>query len=342
VTDKRQFIRDLSAGQQVNDLFLLAFASRGQARNGPFWTLKLQDCTGTMEAKLWYPASQAFEELEAGQFVSASGQVGTFRDQLQLNLESLELLGSSPEGLDFGLFLPESAEKPESLYEQLQDLLSLRIDHAPWRKFCRKVLDNPEVRGRLLAAPGAKAMHHAYRGGLLEHTLSVCRVVAALCELYPALDRDTVLAAAAFHDLGKAWEISSGLTRDYTDEGQLLGHIVLGLEKLDPFLAKAKDLDQGLILHFKHLLVSHHGTLEFGSPALPKTVEAMILHFADNIDAKVNQFTAAVEDRSKVGVAGFARSLDRYIYNPRRLTLSGNGKQPPEKGPCQCSLPLKA
>lgn len=341
VTQKRLFVRDLAQGCQVNELFVLAQASRGQARNGPFWTLRLEDATGSIEAKLWSPASLAFEDIPAGQFVLASGVVNSYRDQPQLNLESLELLGPSPEGIDFGLFLPESAEKPESLLLRLEELLAANIGHAPWRKFCRKVLADPEVRSRLLAAPGAKSMHHAYRGGLLEHTLAVCRTVLALCDLYPTLDRDTLLAAAAFHDLGKAWEISSGLTRDYTDAGHLLGHIVLGLAVLEPFLRKDRGLDPELVLHFRHMLVSHHGEREFGSPKLPKTPEAMLLHFADNIDAKIHQFQNAVEDPDKPGIAGYNRALERHVYNPRRVRPDNGTRKPEDKGLSQCLLPLR-
>jgi 3'-5' exoribonuclease len=343
VTEKRIFVRDLGVGDQVGECFLVAQASKGQARNGPFWTVKLQDATGSIEAKLWSPGSLAFDDIAAGQFCIASGSVTTYRDQPQINLDSLTLLGPSPEGVDFGDFIQESAEKPESLYAKLEEFLAQNIGHAPWRRFCRKVLADPEIRAKLLAAPGAKAMHHAYRGGLVEHTLAVCRVVLSLCQLYPMLDRDTLLAAAAFHDMGKAWELSAGLTREYTDEGQMLGHILLGLSLLEPFLRKARDLDPGFILHFKHLLASHHGELAFGSPKTPMTPEAMLLHFADNIDAKVHQFLGAVEDPEKIGVTGFVRGLDRYVYNPARVKPeNGAPKKQQEKGPAQCSLPLKA
>lgn len=343
MTEKRIFVRDLSVGGQISETFLLAQASKGQARNGPFWSLKLQDRSGTIEAKLWSPASLAFDDLQAGQFVVATGTVTTYRDQPQLNLDALETLGSAPEGVDYGSFLPESEEKPEALYAQLEEFLAANIGHAPWRRFCRKVLSDPAIREKLLAAPGAKAMHHAYRGGLVEHTLSVCRVALALCQLYPDLDRDTLLAAAAFHDMGKAWELSSGLTREYTSEGQMLGHIVLSLGILEPFLLKARDLDPGLALHFKHMLVSHHGELAFGSPKTPMTPEAMVLHFADNIDAKIHQFQAAVEDPEKIGVTGYVKALERYVFNPVRVKPeTAQPKKTQEKGPAQCSLPLKA
>ena len=340
--EKRSFVRDLSAGDRVNECFLVAQASKGQAKNGPFWSLRLEDVSGAIEAKLWSPASLAVEDLQAGQFAVATGAVTTYRDQLQITLDGLEPLGVSPEGIDFSHFMAESAEKPEAIYSALEEFLCANIGHAPWRRFCKKVLADADIRAKLLAAPGAKRMHHAYRGGLLEHTLAVCKVVLALCQLYPALDRDTLLAAAAFHDIGKAWELEAGLTRDYTDAGQMLGHIILSLNVLAPFVRKAKDIDPGLMLHFEHLLVSHHGELAFGSPKMPMTPEAMILHFADNIDAKTHQFQEAVKNPDKVGLAGFSSGLDRYVFNPARVRPENAPSKTQDQGPPQCSLPLKA
>ena len=340
--EKRIFVRDLSNGDQVSECFLLAQATKGQAKNGPFWSLKLEDVSGAIEAKLWSPAAQAVEELAPGQFVVATGQVTTYREQLQINLSGLAPLGAAPEGIDFSHFVLESAEKPEVLYAKLEEFLLANIGHAPWRRFCKKVLADPVIRAKLLAAPGAKSMHHAYRGGLLEHTLAVCRAVLALCQLYPSLDRDTLLAAAAFHDIGKAWELSSGLTRDYTDQGQMLGHIVLSMGVLEPFLRKAKDVDPGLALHFKHMLVSHHGEFAFGSPKTPMTPEAMILHFADNIDAKLHQFWNAVKDPDKRGIGPRVPGLDRYVFNPVRVKPDADPCKNQDKGPPQCLLPLKA
>jgi len=221
-----------------------------------------------------------------------------------------------PAEADLNDFLPESPVKPEAVLADIEALCRTELTHKPWRSLIKRILTDPEVRARLLPATGAKAVHHAYAGGLLEHTLAVARTCLALCDLYPHLDRQVLLAAAILHDLGKAWELSSGLSREYTDEGRLLGHIQLGLARIEPFLAKAKDLDEPLVLHLKHLIISHHGEYEFGAPKRPKTPEAFILHFADNIDAKLNTLAGAYAENAVAEQAWtpFQRFLDRYLY----------------------------
>jgi 3'-5' exoribonuclease len=163
----------------------------------------------------------------------------------------------------------------------------------------------------------------------------------ALCDVYPELDRQTLLAGAIFHDLGKAWELSGGLTNDYTDEGRLLGHIQIGQEKLEPFLKRSKNLDEGLKLHLRHLITSHHGEYDFGSPIRPKTPESFVLHFADNMDAKLNIIDQAYEEMDKNGQewSPYMRFLERNIY--RAPTTPDASKKKTDKLENQCSLPLK-
>ncbi len=364
---KAAFVKDLTPGVPVRDLFCITSAKSGQAKNGPYWSLTLEDATGSVEAKIWSPASLAYEGLASGQFVLIEGMTGSYRDKPQLSVDRLEIVPVEAIA-DLSLFIASSAVSPAELLAELEALCRDQIRHKPWRKFCLKILSTLEIRERLLAAPGAKAIHHSYLGGLLEHTLAVCRICAAFCDLYPALDRDVLIAAAMFHDLGKAWELTSGAVRDYTDEGRLLGHIILGIEILDPFLKKAQDLDPDFITHFKHIIVSHHGEYEFGSPKRPKTPEAFVLHFADNADSKLNtvfgafaqddgaQADAEGEDAANAGAPAwspFMRSLDRFVFNPRRAPRqerepaqgeSGRGgrDKSKEKGPVQCSLLLKA
>jgi len=343
VIQKQRSIADLVPGQPVADVFLIGAARLGQAKNGPFWTLTLEDATGQLEAKIWSPAAQAYADLRPGLFALVEGQVGTYRDRPQVNIDRLRVLPAEEFTPDLSQFVLSSAEAPEALLEKLTELCRAEIAHAPWRKFCLKVLSLPEFRDKLLEAPGAKSVHHGYRGGLLEHTLAVCRLVLDICARYPALDRDTLIAAACCHDLGKAWELTSGPARDYTDPGRLLGHIVLSLELLDPLLKKS-GLEPELVLHFKHILVAHHGEYEFGSPRRPKTAEAFVLHFADNIDAKLNQIFGAFETDEPGEWSPFVRTLDRYLYNPARAPREDAPAKPKakEKDITQCLLPLKA
>jgi 3'-5' exoribonuclease len=369
--EKKIFVRDLKPGAPVADVFALAEAKQGQARNGPFWSLQLQDASGRVEGKIWSPQSQAYPELKAGGLVYVEGLAGSYRDQVQISVESLRHVGGFGPGdealadgqerpeIDFSLFVPSSPERPELMLASLEALCKQHLKYPPWRSFSSRVLNDPEIRGRLLVSTGAKAMHHAYIGGLLEHTLSVAGFCMRICDQYPQLDREILLAAAVCHDLGKAWELSSGLVLDYTDEGRLLGHIIIGLEILEPFLNRAK-LDPELVLHFKHIIVSHHGEYEYGSPRRPKTAEAMALHYADNLDAKMHQFAGAF-GAAKKGDQGaetedaqpgdyqpawspYQRSLERFLFSPKptpRPAPTAPAKKTPKKEANQCLLPLK-
>jgi len=314
VIAKAVYIRDISPGQTIQDIFLLAEARTGQSRNGPYWSLVLQDSTGQMEAKVWSPLSQQHPGLSAGQVVQVRALAANYREKCQLTVEQLTEVDAAE--VDLAELLPPSPVEPDSLMAEIEELCRRELTHKPWRALMKKILGDPEIRAKLLPATGAKAVHHAYAGGLLEHTLAVARTCLALCDLYPHLDRQILLVAALLHDLGKAWELSSGLSCEYTDEGRLLGHIQLGLLRVEPFLAKAKDLDETLILHLKHLIIAHHGEYEFGSPRRPKTPEAFILHFADNIDAKLNTLAGAYADLegTEQNWTPFQRYLDRYLY----------------------------
>ena len=339
---KTHFVSDLAPGQPVADIFCIASARLAQAKNGPFWTLELEDVTGRIEAKIWSPAAQAYDALAPGQFVLVEGQVGSYRDRPQVGIDRLRRLDPEEFTPDLADFVPSSSEPPEGLLEKLAELCRAEISYGPWRKFCAKVLSRAEIRARLLEAPGAKNVHHAYRGGLLEHTLAVCRLVLAICDRYPALDRDTLVAAAMCHDLGKAWELSAGPATDYTDAGRLLGHILITLELVEPLLAKA-GVESELALHFKHILAAHHGEYEYGSLRRPKTAEAFVLHFADNIDAKMNQIFNAFPTGEPGEWSPYVRTLERYLYNPPRAPREQPEKPPrPREKDAQCLLPLKA
>ena len=313
---KAVYIRDISPGQTIQDTFLLADARTGQSRNGPYWSLVLQDSSGQMNAKVWSPLSQQHPGLAAGQFVTLRGLAANYRDKCQLTIDQLAPVPEAE--VDPTEYLPPSPVKPAELLAEIEALCRRELTHKPWRGLMKKILADEEIRARLLPATGAKTVHHAYAGGLLEHTLCVARTCLALCDLYPQLDRQVLLVAAILHDLGKAWELSAGLTTDYTDEGRLLGHIQLGLTQVEGFLAKARDLDPALILHLKHLIISHHGEYEFGAPRRPKTPEAFILHFADNIDAKLNTIAGAYAEIEGTEQAWtpFQRYLDRFLYRP--------------------------
>lgn len=344
MNQKKTFIRDLRPGQDVSDIFALAQAQRKEAKNGPYWQLTVVDSSGSIEARIWYPHSQQTPFLRADDFVYIRGQTALFKDQLQLNISDITQIDAQAEGLDLRDFILSSVVPPAQLLENIENILHKELTYAPWRTLCRKLLQDQALRSMLFTAPGAKAVHHAYAGGLLEHTLGVMQVCLALCSVYPQVDKELVLVGALLHDVGKAVELSHGISREYTDAGRLLGHIYLGLELVEPFLAKAK-IPADLALHLKHLLISHHGELEFGSPRRPKTTEAFILHYADNLDAKIHTIEAALEhscaEEAEASVSSgywseYQRSLSRYVFQPQRTPGEEKPAEPtPVKEPAQ-------
>jgi len=337
---KNVFIKNIQANTLVQDLFLIVSANLAQAKNGPYWQLTLQDKTGQIEARIWSPASQNYSNLTPGQIVLIKATAQSYNQQVQLNIDSLQPI--SPEQIDLLEFVPSTSTPPEQLYQEIINLIDQEISFSVWQKIFKSVYTNPEIKEKLLSALGAKKIHHAYVGGLLEHTLAVCRICLSLSKLYPQVDKEILLLAASVHDLGKIYEISMDFGHEYTDPGKLLGHIFLGLEKLQPFLQpyeqdpKTKDL----ILHLKHIILSHHGELDFGSPKQPQTIEAMLLHFADNIDAKVNSMQASIDNVSNPNNnwTEYNRALQRYVYVPNQTPTTNSRHQPKEK---LCSLPLK-
>jgi 3'-5' exoribonuclease len=334
-------IRDFRTGQEVEGVFVLVQARQAASRNGPYWDLRLQDATGQIEAKIWSPLSNEYTDLKAEQVVRVRGQVRTFREQHQLVLSELVHLREGD--FDWSELLPSSDPPPQELLQELKGLCRKELAHPGWKKLCREVLEDKASRERLLAAPAAKAIHHAYRGGLLEHTLNVARTCLAVCELRPDLDREILLVGAVVHDLGKAWELHYGVAPEYTDTGRLLGHIFLGLQVLEPIMGRIEELDSGLLLHLRHLILSHHGEFEYGSPKRPKTKEAFVLHFADNLDAKLNTVDAALEGVGEDEPwSAYQRSLERKVYRASSTGDGDKGRDTSGKSASKrCLLPLK-
>lgn len=315
---KIQFVRDISNNDEVLSIFAITQATLAQARNGPYWRLELSDMTGAIGAKAWSPLAQQFPEIAAGQMLAVKGRASTYRDILDINIEHMKIL--TPEDiaeLDMGDFVAAAERHPDDMYADLLAMCTSVFTYAPWMTFVESALADEEISARFKNAIGAKNVHHAYLGGLLEHSLSVAELCMKLCDHYPELDRQVLLAGAIFHDIGKAWELSAGLVKDYTDEGRLIGHINIGLEKVEPYLA-ASGLSAELQMHFKHLILGHHGQREWGSPVLPATAEALVLHYADNIDAKLAQLRGLFSDfeYGDTGWTPYQNTLGRFIFKP--------------------------
>ncbi|SHN68013.1 3'-5' exoribonuclease YhaM family protein [Desulfovibrio litoralis] len=350
LTTEKKYINEIKANEDIFSIFLLSKAEQAQAKNGMYWRIELKDATGSIEGKIWSPLSSAFSELPVGQIVEIKAKSTTYRDKIDLNIEALAFLSEEETAqINLADFIESSTQDPELMLTELKELCKTYCYHKPLKKFLLLILKDEEITRLLKTAPAAKSMHHAFAGGLLEHTLSVTKLCLKISEQYPQLDKQILLAGAICHDLGKMWEMSGGLSNEYTDEGLLIGHIQIIIEKLEPFLKKS-GLETALALHLKHLILSHHGYYEFGAPKLPQTAEALILHYADNIDAKMDQVKTALNTipETETGWSKYLKSLERSVYKaeqtPQALrqnleTQTNLLEQNQEKN-LQCALPF--
>lgn len=320
---KRQSVKSLEPSGAISSVFMLASASMQQSRNGPFWRLELCDATGTVEAKIWNPLSQEYTHFVPGSLVEVQGRAALFRDQLQITVDKIHILSEEEcAAQDMRDFVPSSPRPVQEMWDELAMLCENEFTHAPWRKFIFSVLKDTDIAEGWKNAPAAKNVHHAYRGGLLEHSLSVARLCLRLAAQYSHIDKEILLAGALLHDLGKIWEFSDGVVHEYTNAGRLLGHTYLILEQLLPLLQKS-GLEPELIQHFKHLVISHHGEHEFGAACIPQTSEAFLLHYADMIDARMAQCQALFHntDDGYVGWSSWQPTLSRYVHQPYRTPV---------------------
>lgn len=330
--EKGVFVKDIVPNAEAAGIFAVADAALAQSRNGPYWRLVLADASGSVEAKIWSPLSGEFSEIAPGTLAWVEGRAALFRSALQLAVEKFRPLDAAEAAsVDQTAFLPSSPYPIDDMAGELRELCRQEFTHKPWRRLVAAVLDDEELGPKFRSAPAAKNVHHAYAGGLLEHTLGVFRLCRRMANQYAELDRQTLLAGALFHDFGKIREFSGGFSNDYTGEGRLLGHLMLGVEMLGPFLVRSR-LEPGLQEHLKHLILSHHGELEFGAVRQPHTPEALALHCADNLDAKLAQcrgLFAALEGDGPAWTP-WQPTLGRPMYRPPR-TPGGREGAPKER-----------
>ena len=312
-----QRIADLKPGEQVEGRFLVARKELRQGgRAGFFLDLILCDPTGRVSAKVWENARQLSEEFAQGDVVAVAGLAERFREEVQVRVDDLRPV--PPEEADPTEFLPRSAKDLDALERRLAEVVkSLANEHL--RELLVAMFRDPEFRCRFRTAPGAKVLHHAYVGGLLEHTVEVVEICLKVCDIFPALDRDLLLAGAIVHDVGKLEELTWTTAFDYTDEGNLLGHLVLGERMVRERADRIEGFPEELKLMLSHLILSHHGVAEFGSPKAPSTAEAIALHHAEDLDAKVNMFLTEIGAARDQG----RRWTERHFLLHRPLYAGG-------------------
>lgn len=312
---KSVFVEKLREGDAVDDIFLVKNVKFGETRAGkPYLVLTVMDKSGEISGPIWDNALSCKKTCVVGSIVHILGSVQMYRDKTQLKVDDVRFVAQ--EGVDLGDFLPASPRSRVEMAGELQQLVRTVTD-----PFLKKLLHfffgKSDWWPRFQEAPAAKGIHHAYIGGLLEHSLSVGRAADSLASHYEGVNRSLLLTGALLHDIGKLEELrmECGVV-DYTVEGRLKGHLVIGSEMVGSAAKKIRAFPAELTSQVQHLILSHHGRQEFGSPTVPMTVEAFILSFLDDLDAKMNiiEQLRRKMDREELSWTEYQRSLERYLY----------------------------
>jgi 3'-5' exoribonuclease len=306
------WIKDITEDSKIKGNYLVKNKSIGQTRQGnSFLTLTLGDKTGTIEARVWDRVEEISTKFKEGNIVTINGQANTYRNQIQIQIHELK---QNKSAIDPAIFQESS---PKDIPNMLSDLkkLASQIQNRHLRTLIDSFMADHHFVTRFKKAPAAKHFHHSYLGGLLEHTLSVSQMAVLVGEHYPDLDSDLLLSGAILHDIGKIEELTYEPNIEYSNEGRLLGHIVLGVMMVEEKLKSQKDFPSELALRLKHLILSHHGEFDFGSPKRPKFLDAFALHLIDDMDAKIHGLSRLLkDDRQEGSWTAFNKLLQRYFF----------------------------
>ncbi len=307
-----KFIQEYKEGDRVFDIYLCKHKQSAVTKNGKAYdNVILQDKTGTIDGKIWDPNSAGIGEFDSLDYIEVYGEVTSFQNMLQVNIKRVRLCQEGE--YDPADYLPVSGKSIDGMYQEL--LAVIDSVKNPYLKelldgFFRK--DEKFIRA-FCQSSAAKTVHHGFVGGLLEHTLGVVRLCEYYCGAYSLLNRELLLTAAICHDIGKTKELSLFPENDYTDEGQLLGHIVMGSEMVGEKARLIKGFPAVLEGELKHCILAHHGEYEFGSPKKPALMEAVALNFADNTDAKLQTFTELLKGAQGNGWLGYNRLFESNL-----------------------------
>jgi 3'-5' exoribonuclease len=322
-SDSRTWITDLEPGADVAESYAVRSADTRQRRGGgPYLAVTLGDRTGSVTALAWENVERLQTIFEPGTVVVVKGKVQRYNQRLQLVIRGAEALPG--ERVDQDLYVRSSSVDPAVLWEELLALVEGVRDQNV-RQLLFRVFSEPEVEERFKKAPAARSMHHAFRSGLLEHTVSMAKTARWLARHY-RIDEDVVTAGALLHDLGKIWELEIDASIEYTDDGRLIGHLSMETLFVDKKIGEMESFPPELRRQLLHILLAHHGEYEYGSPRRPKTPEAMLVHMVDNLDSKMAGMLEAIsaEGANKEAWTPFSRILERHVYRRRPPTDNGS------------------
>lgn len=306
-----KFIKDLREGDRVFDIYLCKHKQAAVTKNGkPYENVILQDKTGTIDAKVWEPNNPGIGDYDALDYIEVYGEVSSFQGALQVSVKRIRVCSEGE--YNPADYLPVSQKNIGEMYTELLAIIS-SIKNTYLKQLLESFFKDEAFKKKFCNSSAAKTVHHGFVGGLLEHTLSVTKLCDYYCTMYPILKRDLLLTAAMCHDIGKIKEISSFPENDYTDDGQLLGHIVMGSMMIGEKAGAISGFPHGLLAQVQHCILAHHGKYEFGSPKIPAIIEAVALNYADDTDAKLETFKEILENSNEMGWMGYNRLFESNL-----------------------------
>jgi len=314
------FINQIQPGQQVNDIYLISQpVLRSTARGDLYIAMYVSDKTGKLNCRVWQATEELFNSLPKEGFVQIKGRSELYQNTLQIVAD--QLMSVSAEKVKVDDYLPRTEKNIQQMFEEIIQILAV-IKNPFIKALVDEFLKDKELMKKFCTAPAATQNHHSYIGGLLEHTHSMLSVAKAVMPYYPQLQSDLVLAGIFLHDMGKTEELSYDMAFSYTDSGQLIGHIVqttiMVNDKLTNLKQAGVEVDKQVLDSIMHIIISHHGQYEFGSPKLPMTAEAFLVSLLDNIDAKINQVTERIENEpGEANWTAYVKTLEAKLYRKR-------------------------
>ena len=315
---KNPYISGLLPDQTTTGVFLVTAKDIRQKKSGdPFLSLILSDKTGDIDAKMWDNVAEVMDTFERDAFLRVRGLPQIFQNKLQLTIHKLQRLADSE--VELGDFFPASTRDANEMFaELLGHIEAMRNPHL--RALLQAFMSDAEIARRYRVAPAAKSIHHAWLSGLIEHVLSLCTLAKMTAKHYPGVDEDLLLTGVILHDVGKIHELGYERSFTYTTDGQLLGHIVIAMRMIDEKARQVPDMPPKLLTLVQHLVASHHGTLEYGSPKVPSCLEAMLLHHLDNLDSKMETMRGLIGKDARIDGhwTGYSPALDRAVLKKDR------------------------
>jgi 3'-5' exoribonuclease len=324
---KSPYVSELEPNQTINGVFLVAQKEVRQKKTGdPYLSLTLTDRTGDLDAKMWDNAQEVIDAFEKDSFIRVKGMVQVFQNRPQLSIHKLQPVPESE--VDVADYLPASKRDRDEMFRELQGWVD-GFTNPHLRVLVKTIIGDEIIGFAYRTAPAAKSVHHAWIGGLIEHVLSLCHLAKFTAAHYEGIDLDLLLSGVILHDVGKIYELTYVRSLGYSDQGQLLGHIMMGTHMVDEKIRAIPDFPPKLRELLLHMILSHHGQLEFGSPKLPVFPEAMLLHLLDNMDSKMETMRGLVErDRGIEGCwTGYSSILERSVLKKDRYLNPPAAKQ---------------